>query len=186
MLLNSAMCDVHGVGNPHLACAHRRSSPLTHTQVSLGGGVFFSAANIPGECRPFGFEKYWQKKAAAQDSLVSSGSRRLDVAPTSLWILSDDHKTNPVECRAYVRSGMEEGSLFDFQSEHTSIQIRADDLAIRVNHGKIHQLAMRDPTDQYNLPDHIAFQMNIDFERFNIGDNPQVWKPQLPYTGMCA
>ena len=154
--------------------------PSQRAQVSLGGGVFFSAANIPGECRPFGFEKYWQKKAAAEETLVAPGARRLSLAPTSLWILSDDHKTNPVECREYVRSGMEEGTLFDHQSEHTSIQITSDYLSIRVNHGKIHQLAMRDPTDQYDLPDHIAYQMNIDFDRFNVGDNPQVRTACLP------
>lgn len=71
---------------------------------------------------------------------------------------------------------MEDGTLFTHQSEHASIQIRADDLAIRVNHGKIHQLAMRDPTDQFDLPDHIAYQMNIAFERINVGDYPQVTK----------
>lgn len=148
--------------------------PSQCTQVPLGGGVFFSAANIPGECRPFGFEKYWQKKAAAQNTLVASDTPRLNIEPASLWILSDEHKTNPVECRAYVRRSMNEGTLFDHQSEHTSIQIRSGDLSIRVNHGKIHQVAMRDPSDQYDLPDHIAYQMNIEFERLNIGDNPQV------------
>eukprot|EP00904_Undaria_pinnatifida_P011625 jgi/Undpi1/7593/HiC_scaffold_23.g10066.m1 len=145
----------------------------TPGEVPLGGGVFFSAANIPGECRSFGFEKYWQKKAAAQNTLVASDTRRLNIEPASLWILSDEHKTNPVECRAYVRRSMNEGTLFDHQSEHTSIQIRSGDLSIRVNHGKIHQVAMRDPSDQYDLPDHIAYQMNIEFERLNIGDNPQ-------------
>lgn len=148
--------------------------------------MFFSAVNIPGECRPFGFETYWQKKAAAQSRLVAKDQRRLDLAPTSLWILSDDKKTNPVECRAYVRSGIAEGTILDYQSEHTSIQIKADNLSIRVNHGKIHQLAVRDPTDQYDLPDHIAYQMNIDFEQLNIGDHPQVKKSTLPCICKCV
>lgn len=146
--------------------------------------MFFAAANIPGECRPFGFEKYWQKKADAQDALIASNARRLGLAPTGLWILADEHKTNPAECKAYVRTVMEDGTLFAHQSEHTSIQIRADDLAIRVNHGKIHQLAMRDPTDQFDLPDHIAYQMNIAFERINVGDYPQVTKSALPGLGI--
>lgn len=74
---------------------------------------------------------------------------------------------------------MEDGTLFDHQSEHTSIQIRAAGLTIRVNHGNIHKLAMRDPTDQYDLPDHIAYQMNLGFELLNIGSDPEVKKPAL-------
>lgn len=38
---------------------------------------------------------------------------------------------------------------------------------------------MRDPTDQYDLPDHIAYQMNLGFELLNIGSDPQVKKPAL-------
>lgn len=106
------------------------------------------------------------------------------MAPTGLWILGDEHMTNPTECRAYVRSAMEDGTLFEHQAEHTSFQIRGPDLSIRVNHGKIHQLAMRDPTDQFDLPDHTAYQMNIAFERLNVGEYPQVRKAALPCVGI--
>ena len=163
--------------------APHRPAHTPNTQVDLGGGVFFAAANIPGECRPFGFEQYWQKKAAVRASLAASGQRRLELSPTALWILADEHKTNPAECRAYVKSAMAGGTLFDHQSEHTSIQITAPDVSIRVNHGKIHQLAMRDPTDQFDLPDHIAYQMNLAFERLSIGEYPQVSKAHCLVLG---
>lgn len=49
----------------------------------------------------------------ARAALVASDSSRLDLAPAGLWILGDDQTTDPTECRACVRSGMEDGTLFE-------------------------------------------------------------------------
>ena len=43
-----------------------------------------------------------------------------------------------------------------------------------LNVGKVHQLAMRDPTDKIDLPDHVAYQMNIAFEAIDVSDTSQV------------
>lgn len=128
--------------------------------------------NIPGECRPFGFEKYWLRKQEEYARLAQG--RRLRVAePMSDWVLSDTRRTNPIDCQLYVEKADEEGSLFEHQSEHTSFQITSPTLSLRVNHGKIHQLAMRDPTGTFDLPDHIAFQMNLVFEKVAFSRDPR-------------
>lgn len=66
------------------------------------------------------------------------------------------------ECTEYVaRTEMEAGGLFAHQSEHASFQIVTPKATIRLNHGRLHQIAMRDPTDHFDLPDHITWQMNM-------------------------
>lgn len=39
---------------------------------------------------------------------------------------------------------------------------------IRLSHGRLHQLPVRDPTDQFDLPDHLSWQMNMAIDRSNI------------------
>ena len=66
------------------------------------------------------------------------------------------------ECVEYVaRAEVEEGGLFAHQSEHASFQIVTPKATIRLSHGRLHQLAMRDPTDRFDLPDHLTWQMNM-------------------------
>jgi len=66
------------------------------------------------------------------------------------------------ECTQYVASAeLTEGGLFAHQSEHASFQIVTPKAIIRLSHGRLHQIAMRDPTGQYDLPDHLTWQMNM-------------------------
>ena len=138
-------------------------------QVELGGGVSLSALNIPGECRPFGFEKYWLDKQKAVDRRALRG-----VFSPGMWLMKDTKRTDPEACDKYVEEASAAGTLFDHQSEHASFQITAPDLSLRVNIGKVHQLAMRDPTDKFDLPDHVACQMNVAFEAIDVSDTTQV------------
>lgn len=147
-------------------------------QVVLGDGVSVSALNLPGPCRSFGFEKYWLAKAEESAPAVVSG-RRLSTlppimaVPMSDWILSDAARTNPEECREYVEKALQNNTLFEHQTEYTSLQITSPVVALRITHGKIHQLAMRDPTDRFDLPDHTTFQQNVVFEQTRLGYDPQ-------------
>lgn len=54
-----------------------------------------------------------------------------------------------------------------------ALQITSPSIELRISHGMTHQLAMRDPTDQFDLPDHIAFQHNVVFEQARLGDDPK-------------
>ena len=67
--------------------------------------------------------------------------------------------TNAAECAEYVAhaiadgsamagndGGIDESGLFAHQSEHASFKIVTPAATIRLTHGKIHQVAMRDPT----------------------------------------
>ena len=66
------------------------------------------------------------------------------------------------ECTEYVaRAELVAGGMFTHQSEHASFQIVTPKATIRLSHGRLHQVAMRDPTDQYDLPDHVTWQMNM-------------------------
>lgn len=91
-----------------------------------------------------------------------------------MWLMKDAKRTDPKACDEYVAQASASGTLFDHQSEHASFQITSPDLSLRVNIGKIHQLAMRDPTDKFDLPDHVAYQINIAFEGFNVDEKAQV------------
>jgi len=66
------------------------------------------------------------------------------------------------ECYEYVASAeLAEGGMFTHQSEHASFQIVTPKATIRLSHGRLHQIAMRDPTYQFDLPDHLTWQMNM-------------------------
>lgn len=54
-----------------------------------------------------------------------------------------------------------EAGVFGHQSEHASFRIVTPKATIRLSHGRLHQIAMRDPTDRYDLPDHLTWQMNM-------------------------
>ncbi|CAM9891405.1 unnamed protein product [Ectocarpus fasciculatus] len=127
--------------------------------VSLGQDVEISAVNLPGACRSFGFEKYWERKKLE----YATEDRRLRTQPSmGEWILGDPTATNMNECEEYVaRAEAEEGGVFAHQSEHASFQIVTPAATIRLSHGRLHQIAMRDPTDQFDLPDHLTWQMNM-------------------------
>lgn len=74
--------------------------------------------------------------------------------------------TNAQECMEYVARAEAEGSgVFAHHSEHASFQIRTPTATVRLSHGRLHQVAMRDPTDQFDLPDHLTWQMNMGLER---------------------
>lgn len=126
----------------------------------LGPGVSVSAVNLPGECRSFGFEKYWERKKLEYAQV----GRRLHERRQSMaeWVLGDPTVTNMAECMEYVDQAQEaDGGLFGHQSEHGSFQIETPKATIRLSHGRLHQIAMRDPTDQFDLPDHLTWQMNM-------------------------
>lgn len=128
--------------------------------VSLGPEVSISAVNLPGACRSFGFEKYWERKKLE----YAQGGRRLLEHQQSMdeWILGDPTATNMEECMEYVaHASATDGGLFNHQSEHGSFQIVTPKATIRLSHGRLHQVAMRDPTDQLDLPDHLTWQMNL-------------------------
>ncbi len=124
--------------------------------------VKLSAANLPGECRSFGFENYWEQKTLAY---AHASGRNLSAAKQGMgeWIIDDPTATNPEECMEYVANAMSRGEagLFEHQSEHASFQIATPTATIRLNHGRLHQLPMRDPTDRFDLPEHLTWQMNI-------------------------
>eukprot|EP00752_Nemacystus_decipiens_P001257 g1255.t1 len=136
--------------------------------VSVAPGVEVSAVNLPGACRSFGFEKYWEAKKIEFSQL----GRRLGESQTMAeWILDDPTATNIAECAEYVADAMvEEGlggggslglGLFTHESEHASFKITTPSTTIRLSHGRLHQIAMRDPNTQQDLPDHLTWQMNL-------------------------
>eukprot|EP00752_Nemacystus_decipiens_P013294 g11775.t1 len=127
--------------------------------VSLSPDVKVSAVNLPGACRSFGFEKYWELKQLQNARIGRRLGERLGMGE---WILADPTATNMDECMEYVaRANLEDGGLFAHQSEHASFQIVTPAATVRLSHGRLHQIAVRDPTDQYDLPDHFTWQMNM-------------------------
>eukprot|EP00903_Cladosiphon_okamuranus_P020827 g19127.t1 len=140
--------------------------------VEMAPGVTVSAVNLPGACRSFGFEKYWEQKQLEYAQI----GRRLDQSSQTMadWILGDPTATNPAECAEYIAhaitdvsggsggdNGVDESGLFSHQSEHASFKIVTPQATIRLTHGKLHQIPMRDPTDTMDLPDHMTWQMNV-------------------------
>jgi len=83
------------------------------------------------------------------------------------WILADPTATNMDECAQYVAAAGETG-LFDHASEHASFQIMTPTGTIRLSHGRLHQLAMRDPTDRFDLPEHLTWQMNVAIDHHDV------------------
>eukprot|EP00903_Cladosiphon_okamuranus_P016399 g15121.t1 len=142
-------------------------SLLSPGEVTLGPGVAISAVNLPGSCRSFGFEKYWERKKLQN----AGGGRNLGLVgfmqDMGEWILADPTATNMDECAQYVAVAGETG-LFDHASEHASFQIMTPTATIRLSHGRLHQLAMRDPTDQFDLPDHHTWQMNVAIDHHDV------------------
>ncbi|CAM9110183.1 unnamed protein product [Ectocarpus fasciculatus] len=138
--------------------------------VALGEAVTVSAANLPGACRSFGFEQYWEKKMLEYAGM--HGRRLATEQSMAEWILGDPTATNMEECVDYVaHAEVREGGLFAHQSEHASFQIAAPAATIRLTHGRLHQVAMRDPTDHFDLPDHRTWQMNMGIERNNFSQS---------------
>ena len=87
------------------------------------------------------------------------------------------------ECVEYVaRAELEEGGLFAHQSEHASFQIVTPTATVRLSHGRLHQLAMRDPTDQYDLPDHLTWQMNMAVDHTDVSQNAR--RPLGPFFAL--
>ncbi|CAM9752519.1 unnamed protein product [Scytosiphon promiscuus] len=144
--------------------------------IKLGPGVALSAVNIPGACRSFGFDEYWERKEA---EYARAGGRKLTKLGTTLqrmaeWITADPTMTNIDECAEYVAWSTaggdgEDGNLFAHDSEHVSIQMVTPAGRIRLSHGRLHQLPMRDPTNQHDLPDHLTWQMNLAIDEHNLG-----------------
>lgn len=55
------------------------------------------------------------------------------------WILGDPTSTNLAECTEYVaRAMLQDGGLFEHQSEHVSFQIVTPASTIRLSHGRLH------------------------------------------------
>lgn len=134
--------------------------------VILAPGVEVTAVNIPGECRSFGFETYWERKKLEYGQ---ADRRMAEAGDIGEWILADPTATNMVECTEYVAlSMMQTNGLFDHQSEHASFKIVTPATIIRLSHGRLHQLPMRDPTDQFDLPDHLTWQMNIAIDHADV------------------
>eukprot|EP00903_Cladosiphon_okamuranus_P020054 g18420.t1 len=144
-----------------------QESLISPGEVTLGPGVAVSAVNLPGACRSFGFEKYWERKKLQN----AGGGRKLGLIGfmqhMGEWILADPTATNINECAQYVAAAGETG-LFEHESEHALFQILTPTGTIRLSHGRLHQLAMRDPTDQFDLPDHTSWQMNVAIDHHDV------------------
>jgi len=92
----------------------------------------------------------------------------------SEWILGDPTATNMAECIEYVARATAGGSgagLFGLDSEHASFQIMTPVGRIRLSHGRLHQLPMRDPTDSFDLPEHLTWQMNVAIDHHDVDAN---------------
>lgn len=81
----------------------------------------------------------------------------------------DPTATNMDECVQYVvHTETQAGGLFSHQSEHASFQIVTPNANVRLSHGRLHQIATRDPTDQFDLPDHVTWQMNMGIDHHDV------------------
>ena len=144
---------------------------LAPGEVTVGPGVSIAAVNLPGACRSFGFEKYWERKRLERSAKNGrSLSLRNTIQDMSDWVLADPTATNQVECAEYVARAMagDGVGLFAKQSEHVSFQIMTPTVKIRLSHGRLHQLPTRDPTDQFDLPDHLTWQMNVAIDHHDL------------------
>ena len=112
-----------------------------------------------------------QKRRNKLQQTVCLLLRFLETSCPVVPALQDPTATNMLECIEYVaQAELEENGLFAHQSEHASFQIVTPKATIRLSHGRLHQLAMRDPTDQFDLPDHLTWQMNmaVDHNEVNV------------------
>ena len=140
-------------------------------ELTVAPDIAIAAVNLPGACRSFGFEKYWERKkleAAAQSGRKLSLSNTL--VDMSDWVLGDPTATNKAECEEYVARATADDSvgLLAHESEHASFQIMTPTAKLRLSHGRLHQLPMRDPTDQFDLPDHLTWQMNLAIDHIDM------------------
>lgn len=85
--------------------------------------------------------------------------------------------TNMDECAEYVAKVGEDGVLAH-QSEHASFQTVTPKATLRLSHGRLHQIAMRDPTDQYDLPDHLTWQMNMAVDHNEVRHARRSYRPK--------
>ncbi|CAM9880304.1 unnamed protein product, partial [Hapterophycus canaliculatus] len=135
---------------------------------TLAPDVAVGAVNLPGACRSFGFEKYWERKKLAY---AQTGRRLAESASMAEWILSDPTATNIDECTEYVARVVTDGSdqgLLHHQSEHASFRIITPNATIRLSHGRLHQIPIRDPTNRFDLPDHQTWQMNVAIDQKDV------------------
>ena len=115
--------------------------------------------------------RYWEQKKAEYAITGRRLSDQTSLQDMSEWILGDPTATNMDECTEYVAKAMAAGGdvdLFSHASEHTSFQILTPFGRIRLSHGRLHQLPMRDPTDRFDLPDHLTWQMNLAIDHHGI------------------
>eukprot|EP00903_Cladosiphon_okamuranus_P012826 g11986.t1 len=87
------------------------------------------------------------------------------------WMLDDPTATNMEEGTEYVAAAMAdvgEVGLFAHDSEHASLQIVTPLGKIRLSHDRLHQLPMRDPTDRFDFPDHLPWQMNLAIDHHDL------------------
>lgn len=74
--------------------------------------------------------------------------------------------TNVKGCTEDVaRTMTKQDRQFDPQSEHANFQSINPAATIRLSHGRLHHIAMRNPTDQIDLPGHQTCQMNLAIDR---------------------
>lgn len=111
--------------------------------------------------------RYWERTKLQ----TAGGGRRLGLVDfmqdMGEWILADPTATNMPECAEYVAAAGNTG-LFKHESEHASFQIMTPIGTIRLSHGRLHQLAIRDPTDQFDIPDHLTWQMNLAIDHHDV------------------
>ena len=115
--------------------------------------------------------RYWERK---MEEYAMAG-RRLSSSPgmqnMAEWVLGDPTATNMMECGEYVAAATAEVGdvgMFAHDSEHASFQIVTPIGKIRLSHGRLHQLPMRDATDRFDLPGHLTWQMNFAIDHHNI------------------
>ena len=159
-------------------CIQRHCSalkpPVTHQieqiEANLGRGLNYPIACIISHitCIPHSLQsRYWERKKLQN----AGGGRKLNMVgfmqDMGDWILADPTVTNMAECNEYVAAASTTG-LFEHESEHASFQIMTPAGTIRLNHGRLHQIAMRDPTDQFDLPDHLTWQMNVAIDHHDV------------------
>lgn len=137
--------------------------------------------------------RYWERKKA---EYAQADHRRLltseGMQDMGAWVLGDPTATNMDEYGEYVARATVAGSgggggLFAHESEHASFQIMTPAAKIRLTHGRLHQLPERDPTDRFDIPDHVTWQMNlaIDHNDLSVGTTGILGETLVP-TGTLS
>lgn len=124
-----------------------------------------TAVYITIECRSFGFETYWEREKLEHAQSGRSLGEKFSIGE---WTLVDPTVSNTVGCAKYVADAIsKEGGVFADQSEHASFQIFTAKGTIRLYHGRLHHLPMRDPIVQFGLPDHFTWTMDMAIDNSN-------------------